>query len=96
MHPMGQTVRLFQESYDSNPGSNAVGEFSPKELFLKIKSSLTSSIQMFMPSKKPATLIAIPEERSMSSVSSDSSGISKGMTMALDKFASVIIDGGGS
>ena len=47
-----------------------------------------------MPSKKPATLIAIPEERSMSSVSSDSSGISKGMTMALDKFASVFIFGG--
>ena len=47
---MGQTVRLFQESYDSNPDSNAVGEFSPKELFLKIKYSLTSSIQMFMTS----------------------------------------------
>ena len=123
-NPMGQfttsqMVRLFQESYDSNPArksdfsASAVGEFSPKELFLKIKSSLTSSIQMFMasvaststsvrgamPSKKPAaksTLSAVPEERSMSSGSSGSSGTSKGMALALDKFASVSIDGGRS
>ena len=103
-------LHLFQESYDSNPARKsdfaacAIGEFTPKELFSKIKASLNSSIQMFMasvastslraamPSKKPAAKSAmpsVPEERSVSSVSSDSSGTSKGMDLALTKFASV-------
>lgn len=104
---------MFQESYDSNPARKsdfsacAIGEFSPKELLSKIKSSLSSSIQMFMasiasrsmtgavPGKKPparSTLSGIAEEGTISSVSSESSGTSKGMDLALEAFASVSSD----